>query len=74
MDPINPEERLVVTLTAQQWNIVLGALGEAPFRIAQPVVQQIIAQAQRAQQMQEQTVQNRAVPPAAFINGDGAHA
>lgn len=44
MNPLDPSERLAVTLTAADWNAVLGALGEAPYRIAAPVVQRIMEQ------------------------------
>ena len=36
---------LPVTLTAGEWNLVLGVLHEAPYRIAQPLIQKITQQA-----------------------------
>jgi hypothetical protein len=37
-----------VTLEAQQWNAVLAALSEAPFKIAAPLIQAISEQLQSA--------------------------
>jgi hypothetical protein len=54
-----------VTLEAQQWNAVLGALADAPFRIAAPLVQAISDQLQ-GQAQQSQPVPNGpsiAMPP-----------
>lgn len=39
-DPIS------ITLQAQQWNVVLGALMEAPWRIADPMIREITRQAE----------------------------
>jgi hypothetical protein len=36
---IDPERELPLTLTAGQVNVVFGALGEAPYRIAAPVIE-----------------------------------
>jgi hypothetical protein len=36
--PFNPTDRLTVTLEAQQWNQVLAALGEGPYRVVAPIV------------------------------------
>jgi hypothetical protein len=44
MAPLNPTDRFVVTLEAQQWNAVLAALLEAPYRIAAPLVQAVSEQ------------------------------
>jgi hypothetical protein len=51
MAPLEPDHKLAVTLTAQEWNNVLGALNEAPHRIAAPLIRQIVAQ-----------IEGRAVP------------
>lgn len=37
---------ITITLEAQQWNVVLGALGEVPWRIADPVIRAIVQQTQ----------------------------
>ena len=44
--PMQPTERLSVTLEAQQWNQVLGLLHEvaAPLRVTGPLVQAITSQ------------------------------
>lgn len=39
MTPLNPTDRLAVTLEAQQWNQVLAFVGEGPYRIAAPLMQ-----------------------------------
>lgn len=44
MEPMPPDRPLSVTLAAQEWNLVLGALGEAPWRVAQPLIQKIVGQ------------------------------
>lgn len=33
-----------ITLTAQQWNVVIAALNDAPYRVAAPVIERILAQ------------------------------
>lgn len=43
---MNATDPVSITLEAQQWNIVLGALGEAPWRIADPVIRAIAQQTQ----------------------------
>jgi hypothetical protein len=35
-----------LTLTVAQINVILGVLGEAPFRVAQPLIQSVQEQAQ----------------------------
>jgi hypothetical protein len=55
---------ITITLKPEEWNVVLGALGEAPFRVAQPVIQSIHKQAQ----------EQAPVPaPAHASAGNGAH-
>jgi hypothetical protein len=49
MEPMQPDQSIAITLEAQQWNIVLGALGEAPWRLSNPVIQRIVAQIQQSQ-------------------------
>jgi hypothetical protein len=40
-------DSISVTLQAQQWNVVLSALAEAPWRISDPVIRAIVAQTQK---------------------------
>jgi hypothetical protein len=40
-----PNKSIAITLTAQEWSVVLGALHEAPYRVAAPVLQKIVEQA-----------------------------
>lgn len=40
-----PTDRISVELEAQQWNIVLAAMGEAPWRLADPIIRAISHQA-----------------------------
>lgn len=44
--PVPPTQPFSVTLEAQQWNAVLAALSEAPFRVAAPLIQDISGQLQ----------------------------
>lgn len=43
MEPrvIQPTERLIVTLDAAQWNVVMQVLSEGPFRVVAPLIQEI---------------------------------
>ena len=50
MTPMKPDQPIAVTLEAQQWNVVLGALGEAPWRISNPLIQKIVGQIEQSQQ------------------------
>jgi hypothetical protein len=43
-EPRQPTDPISITLEAQQWNTVLGALAEAPWRIADPVIRAIASQ------------------------------
>ena len=49
MQPINPNQPLTVTLSAQEWNTVMAGLNELPHRIARPVFDRI------GQQLQQQS-------------------
>jgi hypothetical protein len=55
MAPLQTDQPVAITLTALEWNAVLVALHEAPYRIAAPIIQKIVAQAQ---------------PPPAETNGE----
>lgn len=49
MNPIEPTMPLAITLTAQEWNQVLGILGEGgPWRLVNPLISKIAEQAQIA--------------------------
>ena len=52
-----------VTLEAQQWNGVLAALADAPYRIAAPLVQAIGEQLQRQAPMNGEDVVGMATQP-----------
>lgn len=69
MTPLQPDQPLAVTLEAQQWNVVLGALQEAPWRIADPVIRKIAQQIEQSQQ-----TQGEPLPAAQRSNGADAHA
>lgn len=47
MNPIAATTPLSVTLEAQQWNAVIAALAEAPYRIAAPLIQAMSEQLQQ---------------------------
>jgi hypothetical protein len=50
--PIEPNQPLSVTLTAQEWNSVMAAVNEMPHRIARPLFDRIGQQLQSQSQMQ----------------------
>lgn len=61
--PMAPETQLTVTLQAQEWNVLLSILVEAPYNRVAGLIQQITEQAhQRAQETQVQ-------PGLSFTNG-----
>lgn len=43
----NEEKEITIKLTLPQWEVVLQGLGELPMKIAAPISQSIISQAQR---------------------------
>lgn len=49
MTPLEPQQPVTVTLIANDWNFVLGALAEAPYRLASPVISQIMRQIEATQ-------------------------
>ena len=53
MQPINPDQPLTVTLSAQEWNTVMAGLNELPHRIARPVFDRIGQQLQQQSQPQQ---------------------
>jgi hypothetical protein len=60
--PFNPTDRLTVTLEAQQWNQVLAALGEGPFRVVNPIIQALHDQIYAQQSEYEQLCAKQAEP------------
>jgi hypothetical protein len=42
-----PNESIAVTMTAAEWNQVLAALAEGPFKIVMPLIQKINEQAMK---------------------------
>jgi hypothetical protein len=44
--PVPPNTVIMVKLEAQQWNVVLGALADAPYKVAAPLIQAMIEQFQ----------------------------
>jgi hypothetical protein len=51
VNPIPPNTQLNVTLDAQQWNGVLAALSDAPYKVAAPLIQAMTEQLQAQAQM-----------------------
>jgi uncharacterized Zn finger protein len=67
MNPIAANTPLSVTLEAQQWNAVIAALSEAPYRIAAPLIQSMSEQLQQnatQENVQVMPRQNGAAEPA----------
>jgi len=54
MQPIEPTQQLVATLTAQEWNSVMAAVNELPHRIARPIFDKLVAQLRQQSQPQMQ--------------------
>lgn len=46
MTPPDPNRSINMALSAQQWNVVLAALQDAPWRVADPVIREITRQAE----------------------------
>jgi hypothetical protein len=60
-------DQISITLTAAEWNAVIAALVEQPYRLAAPLVQKIGEQAQLKERMR--------APPTPGANGqEAAHA
>jgi hypothetical protein len=72
MTPIEPDKKLSVTLDATAWNNVLGALNDAPYRIAAPLIRAIVAQIE-ARQMPPACLDAEHIP-ARKANGADDHA
>ena len=68
MTPRQPTDPVAITLEAQQWNVVIGAPMEAPWRVADPVIRAITSQTTEQPQPLDQ-----AVPPAHKGNGADEH-
>jgi hypothetical protein len=47
MMPIAPDTPIAVTLQAQEWNMVLGILSDAPYKLVAPIIQKLGEQAQQ---------------------------
>lgn len=43
---MNVNDRLTITLEVQQWQVIFNVLGEGPFRIVAPLVQEMQKQLQ----------------------------
>ena len=54
MQPISPNQPLTVTLSAQEWNMVMSAVNELPHRIARPIFDKL------GEQLQQQTMMSTA--------------
>lgn len=58
---IPPEQEITITLQAQHWQLIMNAVQEMPYRIAQPVVQALTQQF-------SQSLESAKISP----NGNGA--
>ena len=50
MQPVDPNKSLSATLTAEQWNAVLGAVSEMSYRAARPIIDALIPQLRQQSQ------------------------
>lgn len=46
MEPIDANASLPATLTATEWNVVLSALHEIPYKLAAPIIPKLAQQLQ----------------------------
>ena len=63
---MEPTDRLTVTLTAQEWNTLMTIIGEAPFKLVAPLVQQIQGQCMAQQHPRNGPVPNGFGQPGPF--------
>ena len=42
--PVDDDARVTITLEAHQWNVILGALHDVPYRVALPIIQELTKQ------------------------------
>lgn len=70
-EPVDPTTPYTVTLQAQQWNGVIGALVKAPYEVAAPLIQAITQQLQAAQAPQTNGTGQSVAPPSPPLNGTG---
>jgi hypothetical protein len=61
--PLNPEQLVSFEMQAKEWDVVFQALGDLPYRFANPIVQKL------GQQLQKYN--DAAPPPGAQVNGSG---
>lgn len=61
-----PTDRIAVTLETQQWNIIIVALAEAPWKLADPILREIKHQAELAGAMPDRAEQGN------YANGERA--
>ena len=64
--PMQADQLVTITVTAAELNMILAALNEAPYRVASPIIQKIMAQVADLQSEPE--------PPALRTNGSDTHA
>jgi len=63
---IPPNTPLTVTLTAAEWNQVMGALAEAPYTIAAPLIGKIMTQTMAC-------LPGAAAPDGSLVEEEGEH-
>jgi hypothetical protein len=44
---LDADRSLTCTMTAAEWNFVLSCIGEAPFKLAQPVISKLMSQIEK---------------------------
>lgn len=69
--PIPPETPLEATLPAGEWNVILGLLQEAPYRVAAPIIGHISEQF-RAREIPINGAAAASPSPAPLPNGAAA--
>jgi hypothetical protein len=70
---LNPDHPLTITLTAADMNTVLAAIGELPYRIANPIMEKVRQQVLAIDpEAFTQPGQTSAAPPTNALNGSVA--
>lgn len=51
---MNADDRITVTMTAQQWNVIMQMIGEQPYKVSAPFIQAIQSQCMNHEMQQVQ--------------------
>lgn len=63
--PLQSDQEIAIVLQVQEWDVIFRALGDLPYRFAQPVIQKM------APQLQKHADAETSPAPGAKMNGSG---